>query len=128
MKWIGDELRLEQYDLRARLAGLKVTGNEPEAREDRPRGTKRERLLLHILIRDPDTVSKASVSIRPQEIQDPEIADLVGKIFSGVNLAVLLGTVDDWWKDTLSRWALEDPVEGTQQALEAKKSDDPPLR
>ena len=118
LKWVGDELRVEQHDLRARLGSLKAPGKERETEKDRPRGTKKERLLLHILIRDPDAASKASGWISPQEIEDPEITDLVEKIFSGVNLAVLLRTVDDRWTNTLSRWALEDPVEGTEKALD----------
>jgi DNA primase len=118
LKWIGDELRVEQHDLRARLASLKDTRESRDSVDDTPRATRRDCLLLHILIRDPDTVEKARASIKPQDIENPEIAELVEKIFSGVNLTVLLGTVDDRWKDNLSRWALEDPVEGTEKALD----------
>jgi len=122
LKWFGDELHIEQHDLRARLATRKGIrnghGGVEKGDPERPRGTKRERLLLHILIRDPEMVPKARQLMKPQEIQDPEIADLVEKIFSGATLAGLLETVGDHWKNTFSRWALEDPVEGTEQALD----------
>ncbi len=122
LKWLGDELLIEQHDLRARLASRKGSaaghGGVESGNPESPRGTKRERLLLHILIRDPEMVPKAHEIINSQEIQDPEIADLVEKIFSGATLAGLLETVGDHWKNTLSRWALEDPVEGTEQALD----------
>jgi DNA primase len=118
LKWIGDELRVEQHDLRARLASLKVGGDKQETRKDAPQVTRRERLLLHILVRDPDAIPKARASIGPEDIESQEIAELIEKIFSGVNLTFLLETVDDRWQDLLSRWALEDPVEGTEKALD----------
>jgi DNA primase len=118
LKWVGDELRVEQHDLRARLASLKDTRENRDSKEEVPRAARRDRLLLHILVRDPETVQKARASIKPQDIENPEIAELVEKIFSGVNLTVLFRTVDDRWKNNLSRWALEDPVEGTEKALD----------
>jgi len=122
LKWLGDELRIEQHDLRAMLATRKRTAR-PAAEEEKTApqgggGTKRERLFLHILIRDPELVPRARASVSPRDIQDTEIAWIVEKIFSGVNLAGLLGTVSEHWENILSRWALEDPVEGTQQALD----------
>jgi DNA primase len=118
LKWIGDELRVEQHDLRARLASLKSVPEKQDSKGNITSVARSDRLLLHILIRDPETVKKARAAIKPQDIENPEIAELVEKIFSGVNLTVLLGTVDDRWKNNLSRWALEDPLEGTEKALD----------
>jgi DNA primase len=118
LKWIGDELRVEQHDLRARLASFRGAKKDSNETGDDPLVTKRDRLLLHILVRDPQAVLKARDSVRPEDIRSPEIAELVEKIFSGVNLTSLLRTVDDRWKNMLSRWALENPVEGTEKALD----------
>ena len=63
-------------------------------------------------------MSDVSKAVGSGDIKSPEIAEIVEKIFSGVNLTTLLNTVDDRWKNELSRWALEDPLEGTEKALD----------
>ncbi len=118
LKEIGDTLRIEQHDLRARLAGLKKR-KKSDIEEPPPlQLLRKDQLLLHILIREPETVPKAREIVRSEDIKSPEIAEIVEKIFSGVNLTTLLNTVDDHWKNELSRWALEDPLEGTEKALD----------
>ena len=57
-------------------------------------------------------------AIRAEDMKSPDAAEMVEKIFSGVNLTTLLDTVNDRWNDLLSRWALEDPLEGTEKALD----------
>ncbi len=118
LKEIGDTLRIEQHDLRARLAGLKRRKKDDIDDTDPPLPLRKDRLLLHILVREPDVLPRVMEIIRPGDIKSPEIAEIVEKIFSGVNLTALLNAVDDRWKNELSRWALEDPLEGTEKALD----------
>jgi DNA primase len=118
LKEIGDTLRIEQHDLRARLAGLKRRKKDDIDDKDPPPPLRKDRLLLHILVREPDVLPRVMEIIRPGDIKSPEIAEIVEKIFSGVNLTALLNAVDDRWKNELSRWALEDPLEGTEKALD----------
>jgi DNA primase len=118
LKEIGDTLRIEQHDLRARLAGLKRRKKDDIEDKDPPPPLRKDRLLLHILVREPEVLSKVMEVVNPGDIKSPEIAEIVEKFFSGVNLTALLGTVDDRWKNVLSRWALEDPLEGTEKALD----------
>jgi DNA primase len=119
LKEVGDILRIEQHDLRARLASLKGRSRKEPDEEDQPVNLhRRDRLLLHILVRKPETVPKVREAIRAEDMKSPEAAEMVEKIFSGVNLTALLDTVDDRWKNLLSRWALEDPLEGTEKALD----------
>ncbi len=118
LKEIGDTLRIEQHDLRARLAGLKRRKKDDIDDKDPPPPLRKDRLLLHILVREPDVLPRVMEIIRPGDIKSPEIAEIVEKIFSGVNLTALLNAVDDRWKNKLSRWALEDPLEGTEKALD----------
>ncbi len=118
LKEIGDTLRIEQHDLRARLAGLKRRKKDDIDDTDPPPPLRKDRLLLHILVREPDVLPRVMEIIRPGDIKSPEIAEIVEKIFSGVNLTALLNAVDDRWKNELSRWALEDPLEGTEKALD----------
>jgi DNA primase len=119
LKEVGDALRIEQHDLRARLASLKGrTRQGSEAGEKPLQLHPRDRLLIHILVREPDTVPRVRELIRAEDMKSPEAAEMVEKIFSGVNLTALLDTVNDRWNDLLSRWALEDPLEGTDKALD----------
>lgn len=118
LKEIGDTLRIEQHDLRARLAGLKKRKKGAVDEKDPPQLHRKDRLLLHIMVRAPDVVSRVVEVVQSGDIKSPEIAEIVEKIFSGVNLTTLLNTVDNHWKNTLSRWALEDPLEGTEKALD----------
>jgi DNA primase len=118
LKEVGDTLRIEQHDLRARLAGLKKRKKDDTGEKEHPPPLRRDKLLLHILIREPEVVARVKEIVRPEDIKSPEIAELVEKIFSGVNLITLLNIVDDHWKNKLSRWALEDPLEGTEKALD----------
>jgi DNA primase len=118
LKEIGDTLRIEQHDLRARLAGLKRRKKGDIDDTDPPPPLRKDRLLLHILVREPDVLPRVMEIIRPGDIKSPEITEIVEKIFSGVNLTALLNAVDDRWKNELSRWALEDPLEGTEKALD----------
>ena len=118
LKEIGDTLRIEQHDLRARLAGLKKRKKADIEEKDPPPLLRKDKLLLHILVREPGVVSRVAEVVGPGDIKSPEIAEIVDKIFSGVNLTALLDTVDDRWKNELSGWALEDPLEGTEKALD----------
>ncbi|MGD8352615.1 MAG: toprim domain-containing protein, partial [Pseudomonadota bacterium] len=122
LREIGDLLRIEQHDLRARLAGLKKRKKDDTGGEQSPpiqvQVLKKDRLLLHILVREPDTLTRVKGSVTPGDIKSPEIAEIVEKIFSGVNFSSLLNSVSDRWKNELSRWALEDPLEGTEKALD----------
>jgi DNA primase len=118
LKEIGDILRIEQHDLRARLVTLKKRKKADIEVKDPPPPFRKDMLLLHILIREPEVVPKVKEIIRPGDIKSPEIAEIVDKLFSGVNLTSLLNAVDDRWKNKLSRWAMEDPLEGTKQALD----------
>jgi len=118
LKEVGDTLRIEQHDLRARLAGLKRRKKDDIDDKDPTPPLRKDRLLLHILIREPEVLPKVMEIVHPGDIKSPEIAEIVEKIFSGVNLTALLNTVDDRWKNELSRWALEDPLEGTVKALD----------
>ncbi|UCF88780.1 MAG: DNA primase [bacterium] len=118
LKEIGDTLRIEQHDLRARLASLKKRKTEGKDEKEPPQQLRRDRLLVHILVREPEVVPRVMDHVRPGDIKSPEIAEIVEKIFSGVNLTTLLDAVEDRWKNELSRWALEDPLEGTEKALD----------
>ena len=119
LKEVGDALRIEQHDLRARLASLKGKVRGEVKEEKLPLELhRRDRLLIHILVREPETVPRVREVVRPQDMKSPEAAEIVEKIFSGVNLTALLDTVNDRWNDLLSGWALEDPLEGTEQALD----------
>jgi len=118
LKEIGDTLRIEQHDLRARLAGLKKRKTGAPEEKDTPPPLRKERLLLHILVREPAVVPRVKEVVRAADIKNPELSEIVEKIFSGVTLTTLLDTVDDRWKNELSRWALEDPLEGTEKALD----------
>ena len=118
LKEVGDTLRIEQHDLRARLAGLKKRKKDETEEKDHPPPLRKDKLLLHILVREPGVVARVMESVYTEDIKSPEIAEIVEKIFSGVNLRTLLDTVDDHWKNQLSRWALEDPLEGTEKALD----------
>ena len=118
LKEVGDTLRIEQHDLRARLAGLKKRKKDETGEKDHPPPLRKDKLLLHILVREPEVVPRVMETVYPEDIKSPEIAEIVEKIFSGVNLITLLNTVDDHWKNKLSRWALEDPLEGTEKALD----------
>jgi DNA primase len=120
LKEVGDIMRIEQHDLRARLASLKGRSRrETDDNEEQPVNLhRRDRLLLHILVREPEAVPRVREAIRAEDMKSPEAAEMVEKIFSGVNLTALLDTVDDRWKNLLSRWALEDPLEGTEKALD----------
>jgi DNA primase len=116
---VGDALRIEQHDLRARLASQKGRSRDETENEKKPLELHRkDQLLLHILVREPDTVGRVRELIRAEDMKSPEAAEMVEKIFSGVNLTTLLDTVNDRWNDLLSRWALEDPLEGTEKALD----------
>ena len=118
LKEIGDSLRIEQHDLRARLAGLKKRKKDDIDDDEPAPPLRKDKLLLHILVREPEVVSKVMEVVGPGDIKSPDIAEIVEKIFSGVNLTTLLNTVDDRWKNELSRCALEDPLEGTEKALD----------
>lgn len=118
LKEVGDTLRIEQHDLRARLAGLKKRKKDETWEKDHPPPLRKDKLLLHILVREPEVVARVRETVYPGDIKSPEISEIVEKIFSGVNLVTLLNTVDDRWKNELSRWALEDPLEGTEKALD----------
>ncbi|UCG39547.1 MAG: DNA primase, partial [bacterium] len=58
LKWIGDELRIEQHDLRARLAGARGRKRTVEGSQDSPPASRRDLLLLHILVREPESVAR----------------------------------------------------------------------
>jgi DNA primase len=118
LKEIGDTLRIEQHDLRARLAGLKKRKKDDIDDQEPAQPLRKDKLLLHILVREPEVVSRVMEVVGPGDIKSPDIAEIVEKIFSGVNLTSLLNTVDDRWKNELSGWALEDPLEGTEKALD----------
>jgi DNA primase len=120
LKEVGDVMRIEQHDLRARLASLKGRSRrETDDDEDKTVNLhRRDRLLLHILVREPEAVPRVREAIRAEDMKSSDAAEMVEKIFSGVNLTTLLDTVNDQWKNLLSRWALEDPLEGTEKALD----------
>jgi len=119
LKEIGDQLRIEQHDLRAKLASEK-SRQKPE-KEDTHTGEplqKRDSLLLHIMVRDPKTIPRVKEYLQSDDFSGQGTPELVEKIFSGVNVSTLVDMVDENMKNTISRWALEDPAEGTGQALE----------
>jgi len=118
LKEIGDTLRIEQHDLRARLASLKKRKKADIEEKSSAPLLRKDKLLLHILVREPEVVPKVMEVVHPRDVKSPEIAAIVEKIFSGVNLIMLLDTVNDHWKNELSRWSLEDPLEGTAKALD----------
>ncbi len=118
LKEIGDTLRIEQHDLRARLVSLKKRKKGDIDQKESSPPLRKDKLLLHILVREPEVMPKVKEIVRSGDIKSPEIAEIVEKIFSGVNLTTLLHTVDDHWKNELSKWALEDPLEGTEKALD----------
>ena len=120
LREVADELRVEQHDLRARLAS--ETGKKQVDTGPRDSGVElnsRERLLVHIMIRDPSTVPRIREALRPEDFTSPGAANLVGRIYDGESLGDLLGSADDRMKDTLTGWAMEDPVEGMGESLES---------
>jgi DNA primase len=119
LKEIGDGLKIEQHDLRARLAsGRKAPVPAREEVEKDVPLPRRESLLLHIMVRDPSTVPKVKKYVHPEDFTAPGTPQLVEKIFSGVNVNALADNLGEKLSNKISRWALEDPVEGTEQALE----------
>ncbi|MFV1956152.1 MAG: DNA primase [bacterium] len=120
LKEIGDELRIEQGDLRARLTSVKSRDQRrlKHEQEPGPRLHRREELLVHIMVRDPVAAQKVKEQISPDDLGSPELSKIVEKIFSGVTFDNLISSIDDRMKDLISGWALEDPVEGTDRALD----------
>ncbi len=120
VKEVGDELRIEQGDLRARLVpGRNRPGKAGTKDKDSPhRIPRREELLAHIMIRDTSVVPRIRELVLPEEISSPEIAGLVEDMYGGATFDSLINSVSDQMKDLLSRWAVEDPVEGTGKALD----------
>lgn len=119
LREIGDILKVEQHDLRARLAsGRKASMREEEEPGDNRPLPRRESLLLHIMIRDPSTIPKVMRYVEPGDFTGAGAAQLVEKIYSGVTVNALVENLDQSYSDLISGWALEDPVEGTGQALE----------
>lgn len=121
LKEIGDELRIEQGDLRAKLASIKSRDQrrlkQEREQEPTPRFHRTEELLVHIMIRNPAAVQSVKKQISPDDLKSPELSKIVEKIFSGVTFDSLISNIDDQMKDLMSGWALEDPVEGTDRAL-----------
>ncbi|MEE8319107.1 MAG: DNA primase [bacterium] len=117
---IGEELRIEQGDLGARLTSVKSRDQRRLKQEQEPelRLHRREELLVHIMVRDPAAVQKVKEQISSEDLGSPELSKIVEKIFSGVTFNSLISSVDDRMKDLVSGWALEDPVEGTGKALD----------
>ncbi len=119
---IGEELRIEQGDLRARLTSVKSRGRgQRRLKQEQEPGTRfhrREELLVHIMVRNPVAVQKVKEQISSEDLGSPELSKIVEKIFSGVTFDSLISSIDDQMKDLISGWALEDPVEGTGRALD----------
>ena len=120
LREVAQELRIEQHDLRAKLSSLKLVKQPPPSQEG-PVGriSRREELLVHIMIRDPSTVSRIREVVTPEDFSGPGMAGLVEKLLSGVNLSSLMDSVDDDLRNAMTRWALEDPVEGKEESLES---------
>lgn len=120
LKEVGDELKIEQEDLRSRLIPRKnrhdrISIEDEKASRKIPRG---EELLAHIMTRDPSVVPRIKELILPEDLSSPEIASMMEDMFAGATFDSLINDVSDHMKDLLSKWALEDPVEGMDRALE----------
>jgi DNA primase len=119
LREVADDLRIEQHDLRAKLTSVSERKPGPSSQEDLEVPVQRwEELLVHIMIRDPSTVSRVREVVDVEEFTNPAMSGVVEKIYSGVTLGTLMDTVNDTLKDVLSGWALDDPVEGKEKALE----------
>ncbi len=119
LREVASDLRIEQHDLRAKLTSVSERKSGPSGHEDPGTTIQRwEELLVHIMIRDPSTVSRVREVVDAEDFTSPAMSGVVEKIYSGVTLAALMDTVDDNLKDVLSGWALDDPVEGKEKALE----------
>ena len=121
IRYVAEELKIEQHDLRAKLTSLK------ERKIDRAAGgpiqiPRREELLTHIMIRDPSTIPRIKETVKPEDFSSPLMSGLVAKIYAGVTLSALMGAVDEEIKSTLSRWALEDPVGGDEALNDCLRS------
>lgn len=119
LKEIADELKIEQQDLRAKLGSVKERKQPPLSR-GRPQMFLQgwEGLLIHIMVRDPSTIARVKDVADPEDFSSPGVSGLVGKIFSGAALDDIIQNTDDNMKDLLTGWALEDPVEGKEKALD----------
>ena len=119
LKEIADDLKIEQQDLRAKLASVKERKNPPLPGGNSPASLLRwEGLLIHIMIRDPSTIPRIKDVADPGVFPSPGISELVMKIYSGTALDEIIQTSTDNMKNLLTGWALEDPVEGTEKALD----------
>jgi DNA primase len=119
LREVADDLRIEQHDLRAKLTSVSERKPGPTSQEDPGVPIQRwEELLVHIMIRDPSTVSRVREVVNAEDFSNPAMSGVVEKIYSGVTLGALMDTVNDNLKDILSGWALDDPVEGKEKALE----------
>jgi len=119
LREVADDLRIEQHDLRAKLTSVSERKPGPSSQEDPGVPIQRwEELLVHIMIRDPSTVSRVREVVNAEDFTNPAMSGVVEKIYSGVTLGALMDTVNDNLKDILSGWALDDPVEGKEKALE----------
>jgi len=119
LREVADELRIEQHDLRAKLISVDVRKTRPASQTDPETPVQRwEELLVHIMIRDPSTIARIREVVGPGDFPSPAMSGVVEKIYSGVTLGTLMDTVEDSLKNLLSGWALEDPVEGKEKALE----------
>ncbi|UCF30880.1 MAG: DNA primase [bacterium] len=120
LKEVAEELKIEQHDLRAKLSSLKVR-KQASSPPEGPQGfiPRREELLVHIMIRNPSTVSRIRETLTPEDFTGPGMSGLVEKLYAGVNLNSLVDAVDDNLKNALTRWALEDPVEGVDESLDS---------
>ncbi len=120
LKEVADELKIEQHDLRAKLSSLQLRKQASPSQEGRPeRMPRREELLVHIMVRDPSTLPRIREAVTPEDFSSPEMSGLVEKLFSGVNLNGLMDSVNEDLRSAISRWALEDPVEGMEESLES---------
>jgi len=119
LREVADDLRIEQHDLRAKLTSVSERKPGPSSQEDPGVPIQRwEELLVHIMIRDPSTVSRVREVVNAEDFTNPAMSGVVEKIYSGVTFGALMDTVNDNLKDILSGWALDDPVEGKEKALE----------
>ena len=119
LKEIADDLKIEQQDLRAKLGSLKEKKQIPLSGGNSQTSLQRwEGLLIHIMIRDPSTISRIKDAVDPEDFTSPGISELVRKIFSGAVLDEIIQATDDNMKNLLTGWALEDPVEGKDKALD----------
>ncbi len=119
LREVADDLRIEQHDLRAKLTSVSERKPGPSSQIEPEAPIQRwEELLVHIMIRDPSTTARVREVVDARDFVNPAMSGVVEKIYSGVTLGILMDTVEDNLKDTLSGWALEDPVEGKEKALE----------